>query len=86
MARFGLSARSLVGVPFVCVLVVLAVIDLETRLLPSRIVLPGAVFALFAQIALFPDRTLEWIAPVWAAPCSCSSLHSSRPELSAWGM
>jgi prepilin signal peptidase PulO-like enzyme (type II secretory pathway) len=62
LARFGLGSRTLVGVPFVCVLVVLAVIDLETRFLPNRIVLPAAFVALVAQIALFPDRTFEWIA------------------------
>lgn len=48
--------------PFVCVLVILAVIDLETRFLPNRIVLPATLVALVAQVALFPDRTLEWIA------------------------
>jgi leader peptidase (prepilin peptidase) / N-methyltransferase len=61
VARFGLGARSLVGVPFICVLITLSVIDLETRLLPNRIVLPAAVAALLAQIALFPDRLLESI-------------------------
>jgi leader peptidase (prepilin peptidase) / N-methyltransferase len=62
LARFGLSARSLVGVPFICVLAALAAIDLETRLLPNRIVLPATVLFLLAQIALFPDQALEWIA------------------------
>jgi prepilin signal peptidase PulO-like enzyme (type II secretory pathway) len=61
LARFGLSARSLVGVPFVCVLAALAAIDLETRLLPNRIVLPAAAVFLLAQIALFPDQALEWV-------------------------
>jgi prepilin signal peptidase PulO-like enzyme (type II secretory pathway) len=61
LARFGLSARSLVGVPFICVLAALAAIDLETRLLPNRIVLPATVVFLLAQIALFPDQALEWV-------------------------
>jgi leader peptidase (prepilin peptidase)/N-methyltransferase len=61
LARFGLSARSVVGVPFVCVLAALAAIDLETRLLPNRIVLPATIVFLLAQIALFPDQALEWV-------------------------
>ncbi len=61
LARFGLSARSLVGIPFVWVLAALAAIDLETRLLPNRIVLPAAVILLLTQIALFPGQSLEWV-------------------------
>jgi leader peptidase (prepilin peptidase)/N-methyltransferase len=44
------------------VLVVLAAIDLERRIIPNRIVLPAVVLILAAQIALSPDRALEWTA------------------------
>jgi leader peptidase (prepilin peptidase)/N-methyltransferase len=59
--RFGWSGRAVVGAYFVAVLVVLSLIDLRTRRLPNRIVLPSAAAVLAAQIALEPDRTLEWV-------------------------
>ncbi len=45
---------------FAAVLVVLSAIDLRTRKLPNRIVLPAAALVLAAQIAIAPDRALEW--------------------------
>ncbi|MBA3716889.1 MAG: prepilin peptidase [Actinobacteria bacterium] len=45
---------------FAAVLVVLSAIDLRTRRLPNRIVLPAAALVLAAQIAIAPDRALEW--------------------------
>jgi leader peptidase (prepilin peptidase)/N-methyltransferase len=66
--RFGWSGRALVASYFVSVLVLLSLIDLRTRRLPNRIVLPSAALVLVAQIALEPDRTLEWVlAAVGAA-------------------
>jgi leader peptidase (prepilin peptidase)/N-methyltransferase len=46
---------------FAAVLVVLSVIDARTRRLPNVIVLPAFVIVLAGQIALSPDRALEWI-------------------------
>ena len=46
---------------FAAVLVVLAVIDIRTRRLPNRIVIPSAAAVLLAQIAVAPDHALEWI-------------------------
>jgi leader peptidase (prepilin peptidase)/N-methyltransferase len=66
--RFGWSGQALVGAFFVSVLTVLSLIDLRERRLPNRIVLPSAAVVLAAQIALEPDRTLEWVlAAVGAA-------------------
>jgi leader peptidase (prepilin peptidase)/N-methyltransferase len=59
--RFGLSGRAAVGALFAAVLVLLAAIDLHRRLIPNLIVLPTLIVVLAAQIALFPDRTLEWV-------------------------
>jgi leader peptidase (prepilin peptidase) / N-methyltransferase len=59
--RFGLSGRAAVGALFAAVLVLLAAIDLQRRLIPNVIVLPALVVVLAAQIALDPDRTLEWV-------------------------
>src|SRR3712207_4908292 len=59
--RFDPTGRAFVASFFVAVLVVLSVIDLERRILPNVIVLPAAALVLGGQIALFPDRALEWI-------------------------
>src|SRR3954447_7276723 len=49
-------------------LVVLAAIDLDRGIIPTRIVLPAAGLVLAAQIALFSDRALEWaLAAIFAA-------------------
>jgi leader peptidase (prepilin peptidase)/N-methyltransferase len=59
--RFGFGGRALVGAVFTVALVLLTAIDLDRRLLPNVIVLPTLAFVLVAQIALYPDRTLEWL-------------------------
>lgn len=58
--RFGLSARGLIDAFAAAVLVVLAAIDLERRILPNVIVLPAAGIVYAAQLAFFPDHALEW--------------------------
>src|ERR687892_8986 len=59
--RFGFSGKAFVASLFAATLVVLSAIDVERRILPDLIVLPATLIVLAAQIALFPDRTLEWI-------------------------
>jgi leader peptidase (prepilin peptidase) / N-methyltransferase len=59
--RFGLSGRALVAALFAATLVVLSAIDVERRILPDLIVLPATTIVLAAQVALFPDRALEWV-------------------------
>ena len=65
--RFGLSGRAVVEAVFAAVLVLLAAIDLQRRLIPNVIVLPTLVVVLAAQIALEPDRTVEWVVASAAA-------------------
>jgi leader peptidase (prepilin peptidase)/N-methyltransferase len=65
--RFGLSGRAVVESLFAAVLVLLAAIDLQRRLIPNVIVLPTLVVVLAAQIALDPDRTIEWVVASVAA-------------------
>jgi leader peptidase (prepilin peptidase)/N-methyltransferase len=60
-AHLGFTAEALVATFLISVLLVLAVTDLEHRVLPNRIVLPSFALLLVAQLALFPDRALEWI-------------------------
>jgi leader peptidase (prepilin peptidase) / N-methyltransferase len=59
--RFGLSGEAFVAAFFAAVLVALSAIDAERRILPDKIVLPATALVLAAQIALAPERTLEWV-------------------------
>jgi leader peptidase (prepilin peptidase)/N-methyltransferase len=61
VARYGLSGRALVDAVFVSAIVLLSAIDIDRRVLPNVIIGPTFAFVLFAQIALTPDRTLEWL-------------------------
>ena len=61
LARFGATDRAIVGLVFFALLAVLTVTDLEQRRLPNTIVVPGALAVLALQIALAPDRALEWV-------------------------
>ena len=67
LVRFGLSGRALIDAAVATVLLLLTAIDLQRRLIPNVIVLPAIVVVLIAQIALFPDRTLEWLLASFGA-------------------
>jgi leader peptidase (prepilin peptidase)/N-methyltransferase len=60
--HWGWSGRALVSAYFCAALVVLSAIDAERRILPDLIVLPSFVIVLASNIALEPDRAVEWIA------------------------
>jgi leader peptidase (prepilin peptidase) / N-methyltransferase len=60
LITFDLSARAFVAALFAAVLVVLAAIDLEHRIIPNRIVLPAGVVVLLGDIAAEPHRWQEW--------------------------
>jgi leader peptidase (prepilin peptidase) / N-methyltransferase len=64
MLHVGLDARGLLAGAFAVVLVELAAIDLERRILPNRIVLPALLAALAASLALDPSRAVESV--IWA--------------------
>ena len=66
-ASFGLSGRAFVAGFFVACLVVVSAIDAERKIIPDVIVLPATAIVLAAQIALFPDRALEWVLAAVAA-------------------
>ncbi|HEX8854148.1 MAG TPA: A24 family peptidase [Thermoleophilaceae bacterium] len=61
IARFGFGAKGLIAACFASVLIVLAAVDLERRIIPNRIVLPATAVIMVAQIAHAPGRTPEWI-------------------------
>ena len=61
LARFGFTARGLVTSCLLAVLGALAVIDFREHVVPVRVVLPASAVLLALQLALFPDRALEWV-------------------------
>jgi leader peptidase (prepilin peptidase) / N-methyltransferase len=65
--RFGWTAHAFVVAFLLAVLVALAVIDYERRILPNAIVVPAALMVLVAQIAIDPGRTTEWVACAFGA-------------------
>lgn len=56
---FGFSLEALIGVVFCLVLVVVTRTDLEHRLIPDRIVLPGAVLML--ALRTLDEPSLAWL-------------------------
>jgi leader peptidase (prepilin peptidase) / N-methyltransferase len=56
--RFGVSAEALLAAVFCTILVVLAAIDLEHRIVPNRIVVPAIALALAGRLVLEPS--VEW--------------------------
>ena len=55
----GVDADLLYELPFVAVLVAVAAIDLEHKIIPNRIVLPAAAWALASAVVLRPDALPE---------------------------
>jgi leader peptidase (prepilin peptidase) / N-methyltransferase len=63
--RFGATADALVAAAFCAVLVAIAAIDAEHRIVPNRIVLPAALAFLVARLLLEPS--VEWPLAALAA-------------------
>jgi leader peptidase (prepilin peptidase) / N-methyltransferase len=59
--RFGFGGEAFVSAIFAGVLVVLAAIDIERRIVPNRIVLPATGVVFVFQLVLNPDRWLEFV-------------------------
>jgi len=60
LAHLGATPRGILAAGLLPVLAALAGIDLRTRLLPNRLVLPALGLVLTYQIVAFPERTPEW--------------------------
>jgi len=75
LSEFGVSSRGLLAAALLPVLSLLAAIDLYSRILPNRIVLPVLGFVLAYRLALFPHQWAEWVlgmlggAAVILLPC-----------------
>jgi leader peptidase (prepilin peptidase) / N-methyltransferase len=65
--HWGLSGEAVVNAYFCAVLVVLSAIDAERRILPDLIVLPSFLVVLVANIALQPDRWIEYLGSALGA-------------------
>jgi leader peptidase (prepilin peptidase)/N-methyltransferase len=63
--RFGFTAEAVVAAFFCSVLVAVSATDLEHRIVPNRIVVPGAAVVLLAQTAIAPS--VEWLLAGLAA-------------------
>jgi leader peptidase (prepilin peptidase) / N-methyltransferase len=62
---FGVHPRFFVAAFYCVVLVVLAAIDVEQRIIPNKIVVPASVIVLAAQTAI--DPSVEWVVAGFAA-------------------
>src|SRR3954453_22640694 len=61
---WGVHPRAAVAAAFCAVLISLAAFDVELHIVPNRIVLPAAAFALVAQTAIEPSA--EWALAAFA--------------------
>ena len=68
LVHFGPDPRGFVAAGFVAVLVLLAAIDAEHRLIPNRIVLPATAVLLALQLAFFGEQAAQWLIAGLGAP------------------
>ena len=64
--KFEAVDRAVVAAGFCAVLVVLAAIDLERRIIPNRIVVPAGILVLLVDIAAQPYKAKEWTIAAFA--------------------
>jgi leader peptidase (prepilin peptidase)/N-methyltransferase len=60
LGAYPLGGEALLAAFVAAVLVMLAAIDLERRIIPNRIVLPATAVALLARVALVPGDALQY--------------------------
>jgi leader peptidase (prepilin peptidase) / N-methyltransferase len=58
---YSAGAEAVIAAFMAAVLVVLAAIDIEHRIIPNRIVLPAAAITLVAHVAVTPGRSTDFI-------------------------
>jgi len=78
------TADALVAVGLIWVLVVLAAVDIKTRIIPNAIVVPAWVVALLANIGLHPENSMQWIG--WSFGASIAFLAFARISHGGMGM
>lgn len=60
--QFGMSWQLAEACAFICVMIVIAFLDLDYMIIPNVIVLPAALAGLAASIALYPGRWWVYVA------------------------
>ena len=79
LARYGPGSAGVIAA-FACgVLAVLAIIDLETRRLPNRIVVPAAALVLVAHLATEPGHWATWLAATFGTAAGFFALYLVYP-------
>ncbi|MGH3991920.1 MAG: prepilin peptidase, partial [Pseudonocardiaceae bacterium] len=66
-AIFGFEPEAVIAAFAAGALAVLAAIDIEHRVLPNRILFPTLAIVVVAQVAVAPDRAVEWLLAGLAA-------------------
>lgn len=67
LVRYGFTAAGQIAALASAVLVVLALIDIESRRVPNRIVLPAAALVLAARLLTAPQHSAAWIGAALGA-------------------
>ena len=67
LARYGFSAAGLIAASASALLVVLSVIDIESRRLPNSMVLPAAALVLAARLTTAPGEWRTWLGAALGA-------------------
>jgi leader peptidase (prepilin peptidase)/N-methyltransferase len=78
--EFGFSLALVPALVFVAVLIVLAVTDLEHRLLPNAIVLPATIVGLVLSIAVDPERWWGYVVSTVAVAAGLFALVFAYPR------
>jgi leader peptidase (prepilin peptidase)/N-methyltransferase len=65
--RYGFTAAGAIAACTTAVLVVLSAIDIESRRLPNRIVLPAAALVVIARLATAPGHWAVWVGAALGA-------------------
>jgi leader peptidase (prepilin peptidase)/N-methyltransferase len=67
LVRYGFAASGSIVALATAVLVVVSFIDMESRRLPNRIVLPAAALVLAARVVTAPEHAAVWIGAALGA-------------------
>jgi leader peptidase (prepilin peptidase) / N-methyltransferase len=67
LARYGFTPAGQIVALASALLVVLSLIDIESRRLPNRIVLPAAALVLVARLVTAPEHSAAWIGAALGA-------------------
>lgn len=76
LASRGVGGQGVVLGAAAAVLVVLAAIDIDRRLIPNRIVLPAAALVLAGQLIFEPGHWIEWVVAALGAGAGFGIAHA----------